>query len=180
VNDEFERMWKKSALALCYVLSQNLPVGTEENHEEPQTGQPVYGPRLESGTSRIRSRIVNHSTTTFGDSRLERPISMFYVALNSSTILTSWTAILLHKVLFPHCHFPEVIFSSSISLLPYFLITSSASVSFPFLHCMPSLRLHCFFGPASAKVSVSSTLYCYLDEMWAFPQRQLLPTLNYY
>jgi hypothetical protein len=43
-----------------------LPVGTEENHEKPQSGQPVSGPRFEPGTSWIQSRSANHSTTTFG------------------------------------------------------------------------------------------------------------------
>jgi hypothetical protein len=42
------------------VLCQHVRGGNEENHEEPQSGQPISGPRYESGTSRIRSRSVNH------------------------------------------------------------------------------------------------------------------------
>lgn len=33
-----------------------MPVGTEKNHEKPQSGYPVSGPRFEAGISRIRSR----------------------------------------------------------------------------------------------------------------------------
>jgi hypothetical protein len=45
------------------VLSRHLSGGTEGNHEKPQSGWPVFGPRFETWTSRIRSRRVNHSTT---------------------------------------------------------------------------------------------------------------------
>jgi hypothetical protein len=40
--------------------------GTEVNHEKSQSGYAVSGPRFEPGTSKIRNRSVNHSTTTFG------------------------------------------------------------------------------------------------------------------
>jgi hypothetical protein len=46
------------------VLPRHLPGGTGENQENPQSGQPVSGPRSETGTSRIRSRSVDHSATT--------------------------------------------------------------------------------------------------------------------
>jgi hypothetical protein len=46
------------------VLSLYLPGGTEENHNKPQDSQ-SQGPRIEPGTSRIRSKSVNHSTVTF-------------------------------------------------------------------------------------------------------------------
>jgi hypothetical protein len=42
----------------------NLPRGTEESHETPQTRQ-----RFEPGTFRIRRNGVNHSAATFGDSK---------------------------------------------------------------------------------------------------------------
>jgi hypothetical protein len=51
VNNELKRMWKEVVMAKFKVLSQHLPVGTEENHEKPQSGQPVSGPRFEPGTS---------------------------------------------------------------------------------------------------------------------------------
>jgi hypothetical protein len=38
------------------------PGGTEENHRNPKSGYPVSRPRFEHGTSRIGSRLVNHST----------------------------------------------------------------------------------------------------------------------
>jgi hypothetical protein len=48
-------------------LRYHSPRGTEKNHEKPQSGQPDFGPKnVEPGTSRKRSRGVNHSTTTFG------------------------------------------------------------------------------------------------------------------
>jgi hypothetical protein len=46
------------------VLSRHLPGGTDEDHENSQSWQPVSGPRFEPVTSRIR-RSVDHSTTTF-------------------------------------------------------------------------------------------------------------------
>jgi hypothetical protein len=55
--DELERMRKE-------VPSRHLPGGTEENHKAHQSGS-VSGRRFEPATSRIRSRSVNHSTTTF-------------------------------------------------------------------------------------------------------------------
>jgi hypothetical protein len=48
------------------VMSQHLSGESEKNHEKSQSGQSVSGPRFEPGTSRIRRRSVNHSTTTFG------------------------------------------------------------------------------------------------------------------
>jgi hypothetical protein len=44
------------------LLTRHSPGGTEEGHEKPQ----LEWPKFESGTSRIRSRSVNHSTLTFG------------------------------------------------------------------------------------------------------------------
>jgi hypothetical protein len=40
---------------------------TEENHDKPQSGQPVSGLGFEPGTSRIPSRSVSHSTITLGE-----------------------------------------------------------------------------------------------------------------
>jgi hypothetical protein len=58
VNDELERMWMEA------VVAQFKALGTEINHEKPQSGQPVYGSRFEHGTTRIQSTSVNQSTTT--------------------------------------------------------------------------------------------------------------------
>jgi hypothetical protein len=55
---------KRSCLNLRYYPS--MSGGTDENYESPQSEYPVSGPILEPGTSRTRSRLVNHSTTTFG------------------------------------------------------------------------------------------------------------------
>jgi hypothetical protein len=63
VNNKLERMWKEAVVAKSKEPSR--PGGTEENHENPQSGQPVSGLRFEPWTSRIRSRSANHSTTTF-------------------------------------------------------------------------------------------------------------------
>jgi hypothetical protein len=57
-----ERMWREVVWPKFRYRFQNLPRGTEENHETPQSGQPVSGPRFEPGISRIRIRCVNHST----------------------------------------------------------------------------------------------------------------------
>jgi hypothetical protein len=48
------------------VLSRQSPGGNEENHENLNQDSRPLGPRIETGTFRIRSRNVNHSTTTSG------------------------------------------------------------------------------------------------------------------
>jgi hypothetical protein len=47
------------------MLSRNLP--NEENHEKPQLRELVSRLKFEPGTSRTRSRNVNHSTKTVGN-----------------------------------------------------------------------------------------------------------------
>jgi hypothetical protein len=44
-----------SGRGLIAALSQNLLVGIQENHENPQSGYLVLRPRFEPGTSRIRT-----------------------------------------------------------------------------------------------------------------------------
>jgi hypothetical protein len=66
VNNELERVWGDEVVAYFKVISRYLPVDIKENHEKPQSEYSVSEPRFESGTSRIRSSSVNHSTTTFG------------------------------------------------------------------------------------------------------------------
>jgi hypothetical protein len=36
VNDEFGKMWNEAVITYFKVVSQCSPVGTEENHENPQ------------------------------------------------------------------------------------------------------------------------------------------------
>jgi hypothetical protein len=67
VNDKLERMWKEVLVDCFKVISRHSPGGTEKNHENPRSSWPVSGPTFEPGTSRIRSRSVKHSTTTFGN-----------------------------------------------------------------------------------------------------------------
>jgi hypothetical protein len=38
MHSELERIWKEAAVIKFKVLSQHLPVGTQENHEKPQSG----------------------------------------------------------------------------------------------------------------------------------------------
>jgi hypothetical protein len=51
------------------VVSRHWPGETEKNHEFNQDSRSP-GQRIETGTSRIRSKSVNRSTTTFGKSLL--------------------------------------------------------------------------------------------------------------
>jgi hypothetical protein len=53
--------WRKRSWPNFKVLSRHLPGGTEEIHRKLQPGYPVSWPIFEPGTSRIRSRSVNHS-----------------------------------------------------------------------------------------------------------------------
>jgi hypothetical protein len=45
------------------VLSRHLPGGNKKNHENLQSGKPVFGTRFEPMAFKIRSSSVNHSTT---------------------------------------------------------------------------------------------------------------------
>jgi hypothetical protein len=56
------------------VLSRDSPGGTEENHGNLNQNSRSPGPRIEAEISRIRSRSVNHSATTFNavNKELER------------------------------------------------------------------------------------------------------------
>jgi hypothetical protein len=57
-------------VAYFKLLFRKSPGGTEENHENLNQDSRSPGPRIETGTFRIRSRSVNHSTTTFGSAVL--------------------------------------------------------------------------------------------------------------
>jgi hypothetical protein len=48
------------------LLSRNSPAWTKENNENLSLDSRSPGPRFKPGTSRIRSKSVNHSTITFG------------------------------------------------------------------------------------------------------------------
>jgi hypothetical protein len=41
MNNEFERIWEEAVVAQFKLQSRHLHGGTEENHEDPQPGQPV-------------------------------------------------------------------------------------------------------------------------------------------
>jgi hypothetical protein len=47
------------------VLFQHLPGGTEENHDNPQSGKPVSKLRFQPDTLKVQNRSINHSATTF-------------------------------------------------------------------------------------------------------------------
>jgi hypothetical protein len=66
MNDELETMWKEAIIAYFYCYRGIFLERQSKNLENPQTERPVFGPRFERGTSRIRSRRVTQSTTTFG------------------------------------------------------------------------------------------------------------------
>jgi hypothetical protein len=59
--NEFKVFGRKRSWHNFKMLSRNSPGGTEEITENAQSGSP----RIEPGTSRIRSRNAKHSTTTF-------------------------------------------------------------------------------------------------------------------
>jgi hypothetical protein len=51
MNNELERIYKEAAVVKFKVLSLQSARGTEENHEEPQSGYPGSGLRFEPETS---------------------------------------------------------------------------------------------------------------------------------
>jgi hypothetical protein len=55
-------------------LFQHFVGETKENHETRHLSQTISWPRFERGTFRIRSRSVNHSTTTFRSHFLARAV----------------------------------------------------------------------------------------------------------
>jgi hypothetical protein len=65
-DDELKGTGRKRSWPNFKVVSRHFPGGAEGNHEKSQSLWPVSGPRFEPGTSRIRSRSVNHLTMTLG------------------------------------------------------------------------------------------------------------------
>jgi hypothetical protein len=49
-------MWKEAVVVYCKIVSQYLPRETEANHKMLQSEYLVFGPRIESGNSRVQSR----------------------------------------------------------------------------------------------------------------------------
>jgi hypothetical protein len=47
MNDDIVRIWKEAVVAYFKVLSRHLPGGTDENHEELESGERVSWPRFE-------------------------------------------------------------------------------------------------------------------------------------
>jgi hypothetical protein len=74
VNNEFGRIWKEAVVVYFKVLSRHLAWRDWKNHENPQTGQSVSGPRFELGTYRIKARVLT-TTDTFGSKSLPKNVS---------------------------------------------------------------------------------------------------------
>jgi hypothetical protein len=51
MSNELERMWKEVSVEYHEAASRNLPDGTDEYCEIPQSRQPISWPRHERGTS---------------------------------------------------------------------------------------------------------------------------------
>jgi hypothetical protein len=64
--DEWQGFGRKCSWLDFNVLSRHLHVGSEENYENLNHHSRFPGQRFEPGTSQIISRVVNHSTATFG------------------------------------------------------------------------------------------------------------------
>lgn len=55
VNDETDRMCKKSILFCVKILRWHLRQLTEQNDEKPQSDEPAFGAEFETGTSLVRN-----------------------------------------------------------------------------------------------------------------------------
>jgi hypothetical protein len=64
-DDELEWICRNQSWPNFKVLFQNLPGGSEENHENLNQDSRSLGPRIEPGTLQLQSRSFNYSTTTF-------------------------------------------------------------------------------------------------------------------
>jgi hypothetical protein len=58
MNEELERTWKEVVVVYFEVLPQESRRETEENREEPQSGQSVVRMRFDPGNSGIQLRGV--------------------------------------------------------------------------------------------------------------------------
>jgi hypothetical protein len=58
MDNELEGICKVSGPCLIEVLSWDLPRGTEENHENPHSGERVARPKFEMSISGIRGHAV--------------------------------------------------------------------------------------------------------------------------
>jgi hypothetical protein len=59
-------MWQERAVTVLESLTFNLFGHIKENYGTPQLRHPVFGPRFELETSRIRNKTFTQSTTAFG------------------------------------------------------------------------------------------------------------------
>jgi hypothetical protein len=59
IINELEMMWNELVLAYFGAPSLNLPGGTEEIHDKPQSGYPVSRSRFEPITSQIQDKRLN-------------------------------------------------------------------------------------------------------------------------
>jgi hypothetical protein len=88
-----EGVWQEAVMAQFKVLSQHLPVGTEENHEKSQSGLLVPRLRFERRISRSRSQILAKYKTSI--SIMFNLHSSFYRLLQiKTTVLLQYTALL--------------------------------------------------------------------------------------
>jgi hypothetical protein len=67
IINELETTRNQSVAVQFKVLSPNLSGVTDKDHEVTQSKWKVSGSRLDSGTSRTRSRIANKSATACGE-----------------------------------------------------------------------------------------------------------------
>lgn len=65
MNNELKTIWKEVVVTLFKLLSRHFPGRAEEAHKELRLGYWVSGPKFKRVTTRIRSRIANHSALAF-------------------------------------------------------------------------------------------------------------------
>jgi hypothetical protein len=96
IGDDVER----SDHCLILLLPRNFLGTAEQNLENPQTERPIFGPRFERGTSRIRSTRVNQSTTTFG--------VVFVICVHTQWLIELLGLHEIYKLFVPACIDPTV------------------------------------------------------------------------
>jgi hypothetical protein len=62
VNDETNRMCKKSILFYIKTLHWRLRHLTEQNNDKPQSDEPAFGAEFETGKSLVRNIILHRLT----------------------------------------------------------------------------------------------------------------------
>jgi hypothetical protein len=62
MHSKLNSIWTEVTVARYKILSQHLPVSTEENYETPRPGYLTRGPRYEHGAGR-NNLIIHHLST---------------------------------------------------------------------------------------------------------------------